>query len=183
LPTVLLIDDNKDILQYLVACLGDDYKVDTAKDGQEGIDKSIEIVPDVIVCDVMMPVKDGFEVVDTLKNDERTSHIPIILLTAKADSESRISGLRRGADAYLTKPFNEEELMIRLANFANNRKKIQAHFQKGTPLSAEEAKEIRQEDEFLQKIRQTLEARIDEEDFGIIRYLQSHWDEPGSAAP
>ena len=173
LPTVLLIDDNKDILHYLVACLGDDYQVDTAKDGQEGIDKSIEIVPDVIVCDVMMPVKDGFEVVDILKNDERTSHIPIILLTAKADNESRISGLRRGADAYLTKPFNEEELMIRLANFANNRKKIQAHFQKGTPLSAEEAKEIRQEDEFLQKIRQTLEARIDEEDFGIIHICRA----------
>jgi DNA-binding response OmpR family regulator len=81
------------------------------------------------VSDVMMPFKDGFEVVETLKNDERTSHIPIILLTAKADVQSRLAGLRRGADAYLSKPFHQEELLVTLENLLELRRKLQLKYQ------------------------------------------------------
>ena len=167
-PRLLIVEDNLDVQQYLVACLEPEYQLTLAENGQLGIEKAIESIPDVIICDVMMPIKDGFDVCDTLKNDERTSHIPIILLTAKADDESRMSGLRRGADAYLTKPFNEDELLIRLANFERNRKKVQAHFQKEVLLTPEEAQDVKQENEFLQKIRNTLQAHIEEEDYGIM---------------
>jgi CheY-like chemotaxis protein len=110
--SVLLVEDNPDVMEYLAAFLSDKYRLDYAFNGQSGIDLAFEKVPDLIISDVMMPEKDGFALCDTLKNDERTSHIPIILLTAKATVESRIAGLRRGADAYLAKPFHEEELLV-----------------------------------------------------------------------
>ncbi|MCB0639838.1 MAG: response regulator, partial [Lewinella sp.] len=113
-PQLLIIEDNPDVVEYLSFCLKADYALDFAYNGRAGIDTAVERVPDLIISDVMMPEKDGFEVCDTLKNDERTSHIPIVLLTARAGVEDRIAGLRRGADAYLAKPFHEEELLVTL---------------------------------------------------------------------
>ena len=104
-PIALIVEDNADVIHYLINCLKDIYAIEIAMNGEEGIFKAIENIPDIIVSDVMMPIKDGFELCQTLKNDERTSHIPIILLTAKANIESRLEGLQRGADAYLSKPF------------------------------------------------------------------------------
>ncbi len=114
LPQLLIIEDNPDVVAYLKSCLEGLYQLDVAYNGKIGIEKALENIPDLIVSDVMMPEKDGYQVCDTLKNDERTSHIPIILLTAKADAASKITGLKRGADAYLTKPFDKEELLVRL---------------------------------------------------------------------
>ncbi|MEN0046526.1 MAG: response regulator [Bacteroidota bacterium] len=94
-----------------------------------GIDKAIELIPDIIISDVMMPQKTGFEVTSTLKTDERTSHIPIVLLTAKADIASKLSGLKKGADVYLAKPFHQEELLIQLQNLLQIRQKLQARYQ------------------------------------------------------
>jgi signal transduction histidine kinase/CheY-like chemotaxis protein len=138
-PHILLIEDNPDVVEYLSACLsspllagegsGVRYALDFAYNGQAGIEKALENVPDLIVSDVMMPFKDGFEVVETLKNDERTSHIPIILLTAKADAQSRLTGLRRGADAYLSKPFHQEELLVTVENLLELRRKLQLKYQ------------------------------------------------------
>lgn len=133
---ILIIEDNPDVVEYLAACLsspfGGDregaYQLDFAYNGRAGIEKALETVPDLIVSDVMMPEKDGFEVCETLKNDERTSHIPIILLTAKAGVENRIAGLKRGADAYLAKPFHQEELLVTLANLLEVRRKLQLKF-------------------------------------------------------
>jgi CheY-like chemotaxis protein len=136
LPSILLVEDNPDVVEYLTTCLvgnegdrmGRPYQLDFAYNGRAGIEKALETVPDLIISDVMMPEKDGFEVVETLKNDERTSHIPIILLTAKADVESRIKGLRRGADAYLSKPFHQNELLATLENLLEIRRKLQAKY-------------------------------------------------------
>src|SRR5205085_4402568 len=115
------------------------YQILVANNGRIGIEKALEHIPDFILSDVMMPEKDGYQVCDTLKNDERTSHVPIILLTAKADAASRMSGLRRGADAYLSKPFNEEELLLQITVLLENRRRMAAHFsgalQTGTALS------------------------------------------------
>ena len=104
--TLLIIEDNADVVEYLESLLEDRYQLEIARNGQEGIEVAIERVPDLILSDVMMPIKDGFEVCETLKNDERTSHIPIVLLTAKADADARLAGLQHDADAYLAKPFN-----------------------------------------------------------------------------
>ncbi|MBC7774040.1 MAG: helix-turn-helix domain-containing protein, partial [Phycisphaerae bacterium] len=147
--------------------------LDFAYNGQAGIEKALETVPDLIVSDVMMPIKDGFEVVETLKNDERTSHIPIILLTAKADVQSRLTGLRRGADAYLSKPFHQEELLVTLENLLESRRKLQLKYQQHV-LAAEAPTipEADPEDSFLQKVRAIVEAHYPEEDFGLPQLCQ-----------
>ena len=170
LPTVLLVEDNADLRLYVTSFLENRYRVMTANDGGEGIRVATEKVPDLIVSDVMMPVKDGFELCNTLKNDERTSHIPIILLTAKADFDSKMSGLRKGADAYLTKPFEQEELLVRLEQLFSLRKKLQERYQNAalTPPSSPAPQAVYElEDAFIQKLRQLVLDNIAEEDFGI----------------
>ena len=127
-PLVLIADDNADVRAYIASCLATDYRLDIAKDGQECENIAFEITPDLIVLDVMMPFKDGFEVCKTLKSDERTSHIPIIMLTAKADVDSKLQGLEHGADAYLMKPFNKEELLVRIKKLLELRQQLQQHF-------------------------------------------------------
>ncbi len=180
LQTVLLIEDNPDVVEYLSACLkgvgdheGSPYQLDFAYNGQAGIEKALENVPDLIVSDVMMPVKDGFEVVETLKNDERTSHIPIILLTAKADVQSRLAGLRKGADAYLSKPFHQEELLVTIENLLELRRKLQSKYQQNVLAPVESvATAADQEDSFLQKVRGIIETHYHHEDFGLPQLCQ-----------
>lgn len=171
-PQVLIIEDNPDVVEYLKACLEGHYFLDHAFNGRAGIEKALEHIPDLIISDVMMPEKDGFEVCDALKNDERTSHIPFILLTAKADLESRLAGLRRGADAYLTKPFHQEELQLIIRNQLELRKKLQAvlrerGFGPSSPASTPELPYLGMEDAFLQKIVGELEKHLDDADFGV----------------
>ncbi|MBK7869179.1 MAG: response regulator [Saprospiraceae bacterium] len=127
-PTILLIEDNADVIRYLVTCLQDYYQILIGADGQQGIDVALHHIPDLIISDVMMPYKDGFEVCQTLKNDERTSHIPIIMLTAKADMVSKLEGLERGADDYLAKPFHKEELLVRIRKLLELRQKLQNYY-------------------------------------------------------
>ena len=124
LPLALIIEDNMDVAHYLQTCLVDKYQTLHAINGIEGIELAFEKTPDIIITDVMMPGKDGFEVCETLKSDERTDHIPIIILTAKVATEDRLTGLSRGADAYLAKPFNKKELYIRLDQLLLLRKKL-----------------------------------------------------------
>ncbi|MBK7872189.1 MAG: response regulator [Saprospiraceae bacterium] len=173
LPSLLIVEDNPDIVQYLKSCLEGLYHLDIASDGQAGIDKAIEQVPDIIISDVMMPVKDGFELCETLKNDERTSHIPIILLTAKADDESRIKGLKRGADAYLAKPFNKQELIVWLEKLLELRQRLQERYNALEENALLKDVATQQEDEFIQKVRQAVEKNIDDEDFGILQLCRA----------
>ena len=104
------------------------FNIEEAANGEQGVRKAEKIIPDLIISDVMMPKMDGNELTRILKNDEKTSHIPIILLTAKAEQESKLEGLETGADAYLTKPFNTKELMVRIKNLLNIRKKLQEKY-------------------------------------------------------
>ena len=169
LPVLLIVEDNQDVQQYLIACLENDYQLLVANNGQEGIDQALEDVPDLIVSDVMMPVKDGFELCETLKNDERTSHIPIILLTAKADFDSKISGLEKGADAYLPKPFEPKELLVRLNKLLELRKKLQAHYRSINHAEPPQ----NSEDAFILKVRSAIEENLDDEDFGILQLCKA----------
>lgn len=168
-PQLLIVEDNPDVAQYLVSCLEEMYQLRLASNGQEGIDLALELVPDIIISDVMMPIKDGFELCDTLKQDERTSHIPIVLLTAKADDESRLSGLQKGADAYLAKPFNKEELFVRL----NKLLELRLHLQKKYGSLEEPLLNKTLEDDFITRIREEIEKNIDDEFFGITELCQS----------
>lgn len=168
LDHLLIIEDNADVVEYLQALIGESYVISVAGNGEEGIECAISEIPDVIISDVMMPIKDGFEVCDTLKNDERTSHIPIILLTAKVDTEAKMAGLRRGADAYLAKPFNEEELSIRLQNLLEIRQKLKQRYQdlEFSPVEEEEG-QLYLEDTFITKLKEVIESKLEDTDMSI----------------
>lgn len=175
--TLLIIEDNPDIQHYLCSLLEDHYDIILANDGEEGIDMALEHMPSLIISDVMMRKKDGFEVCSTLKIDDRTSHIPIILLTAKAGVESRIEGLERGADAYLAKPFNEKELFVRLENLAELRRSLQQRYQ-SYQTSADvklppAPNNFEQEDAFMAKLQKAVENNLANTDFGPNQLSQA----------
>lgn len=123
-PLVLCIDDNKDIQKMIVQLLGGQYNVITASNGSEGIKKAVKYVPDLIICDVMMPVMDGLECCRRLKSEVTTSHIPVLMLTACSMDEQRVQGYDSGADGYLSKPFSSAVLLSRCASLIENRKHI-----------------------------------------------------------
>lgn len=122
LSTILIVDDNEDIRSYLRVLLAGQYYVIEASDGQNGLRLAKESVPDLIVCDVMMPVMDGLTFCSKIKEDVVTSHIPVILLTARSDESQRIEGYEHGADAYITKPFNDHLLLVRISNLLQARR-------------------------------------------------------------
>ena len=123
-PTVLIVDDNADIRTYLRTILQGRYRLLEAKDGKLGLEVAREQVPDLIVSDVMMPVMNGLEFCQQVKRDVISSHIPVILLTARALSQHQIEGYQSGADAYITKPFSQELLLVRIDNLLRSRHQL-----------------------------------------------------------
>ena len=132
-PLVLVIDDNRDIQKLLTELMAGQYNVITASDGSEGLRKAVKYVPDLIVCDVMMPVIDGLECCRRLKAEVSTSHIPVLMLTACSMDEQRVQGYDSGADGYISKPFSSAVLMARCASLIQNRKRILELWQKSSP--------------------------------------------------
>jgi DNA-binding response OmpR family regulator len=173
LPTALIVEDHKDVARYIASCLEGRYHLEMAYDGQEGIDQAIELVPDIVISDVMMPEKDGYELTATLKRDERTSHIPILLLTAKADVDSKIEGLEHGADAYLYKPFEPKELEVRLRKLIELRQNLRERYGTLNPSGATEDEALRKEDAFLRKLKKVVEDHIEDETFGTPQILRA----------
>ncbi len=174
---ILVVEDNKDVIQYISSLLCVDYEIVVAGNGQEGFEKAVEIIPDLVISDVMMPMMDGFAFCEKLKSDLRTSHIPVILLTARADSESKMEGLKAGADVYLAKPFNREELFIRIEKLISLRKALQHRYQATISLQQRHdpvsSPILDKEDAFMQEVRQTLENHLSEEEFGIAELCRS----------
>jgi DNA-binding response OmpR family regulator/two-component sensor histidine kinase len=160
-PTLLLIEDNPDVMAYLNVCLKDSYLLYQAYNGQDGVTLAFETAPDLILSDVMMPVMDGFEVCQVLKTDHRTSHVPVVLLTAKATVEDRIAGLQRGADAYLAKPFNRTELLLQLDNLLKLRQRIQSRYVSVDFPDPASDPDLEMEDKFLKRFREFIESQID----------------------
>lgn len=169
LPVALLIEDNRDVLTYIASCLEGRYQLEFALDGQDGTEKALEIVPDIIISDIMMPKKDGLEVCATLKEDIRTSHIPLILLTAKADRDAKLKGLKAGADAYLAKPFDQEELDIRLEKLLDLRRRLQIRYSKLSYAGLDSTQSLSREELFLINLRETIEEHLSDESFGIAQ--------------
>jgi DNA-binding response OmpR family regulator len=127
---VLVIEDQADLRKFISGCLAQEYQVLEAADGVAGYTIAQETMPDLIISDVMMPGMNGITLCEKLKTEERTSHIPVILLTAKADAESKLQGLETGAEEYLTKPFHLRELQLRVRNLLESRQKLQQHLSK-----------------------------------------------------
>ncbi len=171
-PVLLLIEDNADVVMYIVSLLKKEYEIHTAPNGLLGIERALEIIPDIIISDVMLPEMDGYEVCETLKKDERTSHIPIILLTAKAAESDRITGLRMGADAYLMKPFNKEELFVRLEKLLELRRVLQNKYARWEAVSMTEVSSTL-EDSFLRKMRLVVEEHLDDPNFDVPQLCQA----------
>ncbi|MCG8326633.1 MAG: ATP-binding protein [Chitinophagales bacterium] len=172
LPKLLIIEDNNGIIEYLKSILDERYKISISKNGVDGIEKALTIIPDIIITDVMMPQKDGFEVCFELKQNQLTNHIPIIMLTAKANQKNKEKGFTVGADAYLTKPFEKEELFIHLEKLLQLRKLLQAKYQSLSILPEQNEPKIEDSNlKFLQKINKTIEENLSSYDFNVNPHL------------
>lgn len=164
---LLMIEDNAEMREYLSRLLGNDYQVLKADNGTRGVELATEQIPDIILSDVMMPGKDGYQVCRELKNDFRTSHIPIVLLSARADTESRIAGLEKGADAYLTKPFNKKELMICLHNLLVQRETLRIKFSSAVFNITNDGKDTGLYGKLMEKVINLLEKNYQNDWYGI----------------
>jgi CheY-like chemotaxis protein len=127
-PVALIIEDHPDLRTYIRDYLKGQFQVHLAENGAEGLKKAIQLVPDIIISDVMMPKMDGFALSEAIRKEEKTSHIPVILLTAKAGQQHKIEGLKTGADDYLTKPFDGKELQVRVRNLIEQRRRLREKF-------------------------------------------------------
>ena len=173
--TILIVDDNADIRAYLRTILQDKYQVNEAADGQQGLSLANEIVPDLIVSDVMMPVMNGLEFCQRVKSGIATSHIPVILLTARALSQHQIEGYESGADAYITKPFKAEVLTARISNLLKSRHQLRHLFSHDEPETKDDSKPqeadvqrpTEKEDTFLLKFRDFIEMNMADSDLSV----------------
>jgi len=170
LPLLLLVEDNLDLAQYLQTLLHATYRVQHAFHGKEGLSLALESLPDLVLSDVMMPVMDGFTFCQTLKDDFRTSHIPVVMLTARATVEDKVQGLRCGVDAWLTKPFDQQELSATLASLLESRRRLRHSFENGS--ASELAPWERKEHAFLKEIHARIEANLSEPSYDVPRLSQ-----------
>ena len=166
-PLLLIIEDNFDVRNYIKGNLKKDYRITEAVDGKDGLNKSVTNLPDLIVSDVMMPEMDGFQLCEKLKTDERTSHIPLILLTAKATISDKLNGLETGADDYIMKPFEIEELSARIKNLIEQRKRIHEYFKKKGIFELNEAKITSVDKKLLQNVLNIINDNISDPSFGV----------------
>lgn len=155
-PMVLVVEDHTDLRQFIISSLGNEYRFIEAENGKDGLEKARQELPDLIISDVMMPDMDGITMTGKIRKDLRTSHIPIILLTAKATEEAKLSGLSTGADDYLTKPFDKNELVLKVRNSAARQKALREQARMAL-LNQAPIIEVASADEvFLQKVKTTI---------------------------
>ncbi|MBN1482281.1 response regulator [candidate division KSB1 bacterium] len=163
-PTIRIVEDNADLRAYVREFLSDDYNIKEAGNGHEGLNKALAKSPDLIISDVMMPGVDGFELCRRLKTDERTSHIPVILLTARASEKSKLSGLEIGADDYIIKPFNAEEVRVRAKNLVQQRRLLREKFSKKIDVQPSDVTVTSIDERFLKRAINIVEQHMDDPD-------------------
>ncbi|PHN01167.1 hybrid sensor histidine kinase/response regulator transcription factor [Flavilitoribacter nigricans] len=166
-PTLLIVEDNPDIRAYLRENLEADYDIKEAENGKEGLEKALEAPPDLILADIAMPVMDGIEMCGRIKSDIHTSHVPVILLTARTSLIFKVDGLETGADDYITKPFNMRLLSIRIRNLIQSRRKLKDTFANNFDLSPSGVVMNELDDKFLNQIKKVIENNIDDSTFSV----------------
>ena len=174
-PSLLVIDDNNDIRQYIRTLLQDDFYIFEASDGKEGLEIARKEVPDLVICDVMMPVMNGLEFTEQLKTQISTSHIPVIMLTAKNLDKHRAEGYEHGADSYITKPFHSKVLLARIENLLRQRKLLKSHFEnlfdQSTPsaagLSIAMSQLQNRDKQFLNQLHAIIQKNLSNSEFGV----------------
>ena len=168
---ILVVEDNADVRQYIKDSLGKEFIIEEAANGEQGVRKAEMIIPDLIICDIMMPKMDGFQMTKILKTDEKTNHIPIILLTAKSDQDSKFEGLRTGADDYLIKPFNIRELQLRINNLITIRKTLQEKYSGIIKINPEAEKKLSDVNEkFINRVIPIIQQHLAQEEFSIEEF-------------
>jgi len=160
LPIILIVEDNADVRQFIATEMGKHNQIYTAENGLQGIEKALELVPDVIISDVRMPLCDGIELCNTLKNDERTSHIPIVLLTAHLGEENELEGLRSGADDFITKPFKLRILEKRIENLIKTRRALRNRYSQEMVLQAKDIAITPTDEVFLNRLQKALDDNL-----------------------
>lgn len=166
LPILLIVEDNEDMRNYLANFFNKTYQILIAADGLEAYEKTLSLVPDIIVSDILMPRMNGFELCEQIKNDNRTSHIPIVLLTSIGAGEKRIEGYEYGADDYLSKPFNAYELSLRLKNLIENRERLR-NFYLGHPVPNSKVKHSERELKFIEKLENFVDKNLMNENLSV----------------
>ena len=173
-PSLLVIDDNNDIRQYIRTLLQDKFYIFEASDGKEGLEIARKEVPDLVICDVMMPVMNGLEFTRQLKTQTITSHIPVIVLTAKNLDEHRAQGYEYGADSYITKPFHGKVLLSRIENLLKQRRLLKSHFENlfnQTSQTAEQEVAMNQledrDKQFLNQLHAIIQKNLSDSEFGV----------------
>jgi YesN/AraC family two-component response regulator len=171
-PLLLIVEDNNELRSYIATLFQGSFEIIEAKDGNEGIKIAIAKVPDIIISDIMMPEKDGIELTNTLKTDVRTSHIPIILLTAKTGASNELKGLISKADDYITKPFNAEILKQKVKNFIEMRKELQKRYSQHLYLKPKDISVTNIDEQLLEDIQKVIDTRITEPDFTVTPFAK-----------
>ena len=171
-PVLLLVEDNADVRAFVKEQLEGPYLILEAENGKEGLATAYKEMPDLVISDVMMPEMDGMEFCKRLKSDEKSSHIPVILLTAKAEQSDKLEGLELGADDYLAKPFDARELQIRVSNLLTQRKKLQEHYRRTLTFATAEVEAESMDAAFLRRIRDTVKDNLEDEGFGVVELGQ-----------
>jgi signal transduction histidine kinase/ligand-binding sensor domain-containing protein/DNA-binding response OmpR family regulator len=166
-PLLLLVEDNEDFRHYLKDNLKNEFRIAEARNGNEGWKLAIEVLPDLIVSDIMMPEMNGIELCKKIKEDHRVSHTPVILLTARSGEEQKLEGFERGADDYITKPFNFEILVSRIRNLVAKREKLHHAFSGQLDIRASELKITSLDEKFIQKAIKCVESHISDADFSV----------------
>lgn len=167
LPSLLIIEDNSDVRAYIKMLFKDLYRVSEASNGHNGYLMAVKNIPDIIISDVMMDGIDGYELCKNIKENITTSHIPVILLTALSMDEQRAKGFESGADAYISKPFNEDILMIRVKTILENKEKMKIHFQENLTFGDKKEKVNEIDKSFMDKFREYIEENISETDLNV----------------
>ena len=172
LPVLLAVDDNAEICLFIKNLFKKEYQIIEAKNGEEGINKALDTIPDMIISDIMMPVKDGIHLSHVLKNDERTSHIPIILLTAKSGEENELTGLKAGADSYMVKPFREEKLRVVMERLLATRESIREKLNKQVILKPQEIELTSADAQLLTRIKMVLDDNLTDPQFNTKSFCE-----------